>query len=159
MGDHNPTGEGAKEGINRRMFIQGVAGALGVGAIGTKVTAQGERINHGDNSNSVDGSRDGNAPQLEQYDVIEYGARSPHIDIKVDWEVSDPDGDLSSVLIQVLDDGNRIMDATRENLKGRTARNLNYLRINDVDDQSFEVRIGVTDEQGNTVSDSSTVTE
>jgi len=112
-----------------------------------------------DDSSTDDGSSGSGAPVVETYDVSEAGSMNPHADIIAKWNVSDPDGDLSSVLVQVLNSSGVVLAASRSSLDGSSAQDVDYFKIKRVDGQTFDVRLTVTDAQGNTATGAATVTE
>jgi len=84
---------------------------------------------------------------------------NPHADIIAKWNVSDPDGDLASVLVQVVNSSGVVLAASRSQLGADSAQDVDYFKIKRVDGQTFDVRLTVTDAQGNTASDVTSVTE
>jgi hypothetical protein len=98
-------------------------------------------------------------PVVDRYAVTEAGSPNPHADINVEWDVSDADGDLSQVLVQVRDSTGVVVDASRSRVSGETASNVDYFQIKKARGESFEVSISVTDAAGNEVTASRTVSE
>ena len=114
-----------------------------------------------DDSGSGDDSDSGGdgTPAIDRYEVSEAGSQNPHADILAEWDVSDPDGDLASVNVAVVDSTGGVVDETRTDVDGESAYDVNYFKVKNVDGQSFDVRTTVTDAQGNSTSATETVTE
>jgi hypothetical protein len=89
------------------------------------------------------------SPTIDTYEVTEAGSKNVDANILANWGVSDGDGDLSTVTVEVLDSGGAVVDATENGVSGATAYGVNYFRITDVDGQSFTVRATVADSTGN----------
>lgn len=123
-------------------------------------STDGDSTNDGSTDDSTDGdSTDSTSPVIEEYAVSEAGSMNPHADIIAKWNVSDPDGDLASVLVQVLNSSGVVLAASRSQLGSDSAQDVDYFKIKRVDGQTFDVRLTVTDAQGNTASDVTSVTE
>jgi len=102
---------------------------------------------NGDNGNG-DGDDNGevgdNDPAIETF-TINARSSGPWNRATVNWSVSDEDGDLASVVIQLLS-GNSILDSVTINVSGSSASGENELRSRSNPDS---VRLTVTDEKGN----------
>lgn len=109
---------------------------------------------------SDDDSTDTNtAPVIDRYDVSERGSPNPHADIVVDWAVSDADGDLARVLVQVADATGAIVDAKRTTVSGDAYSDVGYFRIKKARNESFDVTLTVTDSAGASTTATARVTE
>ena len=93
-----------------------------------------------------------NAPTIDTYNVSTRTS-GPWSRATVNWTVSDADGDLDTVLIEMLD-GNTVQDSSTINVSGSSASGETELRTRGSADS---VRITVTDEQGNSVSQSENI--
>lgn len=99
------------------------------------------------------------APSIDMFNVEEVISPNPHYEFNVDWEVSDDDGDLSSVelTLEDLEDGS--VDTETESISGSSASG-----TTDLVDQhesgvhDYNVTITVIDGEGNSVSETKTVT-
>ncbi|MFC7229647.1 hypothetical protein N0B31_19770 [Salinirubellus salinus] len=98
-------------------------------------------------------------PVVDRFSVTEGGSPNPHADITARWAVSDSDADLHWVLVQVLDQNDNVLDASRTVVSGDSASDFDYFRIKRADGQTFQVRIYAVDMAGNWTEDGDTVTE
>ncbi len=98
-------------------------------------------------------------PAIDQYDVLEVGSANLDANIVVEWGVSDADGDLSEVTVEVLDDSDSVVDSVTTSITGNVAYDVDYFVIEDVDGQTFSVQLTVTDSFGNQSTATETVRE
>ncbi len=104
-------------------------------------------------------SAGGTAPAVDSYVVTEAGSPNPHAEITADWSVSDADGDLSSVLVEVFDSTSARVDAASTNVSGSSAAGTDQFKIKKARNESFDVVLTVTDAAGETATATRTVTE
>lgn len=90
------------------------------------------------------------APVVEDYAVREAGSPNPHAEVTAEWTVSDADGDLASVSIEVIDWRGRVRDSTRTSVDGSRASGSDELRVKHARNETFDIRVTVTDEGGHT---------
>jgi len=98
-------------------------------------------------------------PSIDSYEVNESGSPNPHADITAEWSVSDSDGDLSWVLVQVIDSDGYVVDASKSNVSGSSVADVDYFKIKNVDGQTFDVQVMVEDATSNSASATKSVTE
>ena len=96
--------------------------------------------------------------KLADYTVTEAGSPNPHADITAEWTVSDADGDLASVDIDISESSETVSGVTWS-LSGATASDTDSFEIKQSDGQTFDVTLTVTDSSGNSESASTSVTE
>lgn len=99
------------------------------------------------------------SPSIDRYEVTEVDSPNPHVNITAEWEASDPDGDLATGVVDVLDSSGAVVESSRTSISGDVYYGVDYFEIKQVDGQTFEVRVTVTDAAGNTSSASRTVQE
>ena len=96
-------------------------------------------------------------PVIDDYVVTERGSPNPHAEITAGWAVSDADGDLDSVSIEVIDGRGRVRASTRTNVDGSRASGTDELRVKHARNERFDVRLTVTDGAGHAVAETETV--
>ncbi|WP_418284691.1 S8 family serine peptidase [Halorubrum sp. DTA46] len=96
-------------------------------------------------------------PVVDDYVVSEAGSPNPHAEITAKWAVSDADGDLDSVSVEVLDRRGRVRDSIRTNVAGSQASGIDELRVKHARNARFDVRLTVTDRNGHAVTETRTV--
>ena len=96
-------------------------------------------------------------PEIDAYAVRENGSPNPHAEITADWAVSDDDGDLESVLVEVRDGRGTVKASARTDVGGASDSGTDELRVKHARNATFDVRLTVTDEAGNSASRSRTV--
>ena len=96
-------------------------------------------------------------PVIDDYAVTEKGSPNPHAEITARWAVSDADGDLDSVLVEVVDGRGRVRDSVRTNVRGSKASGTDELRVKHARNARFDVRLTVTDRSGHAVAETRTV--
>ncbi|MFD1588332.1 hypothetical protein ACFR9U_15225 [Halorientalis brevis] len=99
------------------------------------------------------------APTIDRYEVVEVDSPNPDANIVVEWDVSDPDGDLASATVEVVNDSGTVVDSAETSISGDVAYGVDYFAIEDVDGQRFSVQLTVTDSSGNESSASESVQE
>jgi len=72
----------------------------------------------------------------------------------VDWTVSDDDGDLASVTSELLDSSGNVLDSDSSSVSGSSASGTHYVESKS---SASEIRLTVTDEAGNSTSDSKSI--
>ena len=113
--------------------------------------------NGGDNGDNGGGDDDSeetgdNDPYIENFDV-NTRTSGPWFRATVNWAVSDIDGDLDSVLIEMLD-GSTVIDSSAISVNGSSASGETELRTRGNADS---VRLTVTDGKGNSATDISSI--
>ncbi len=99
----------------------------------------------------------GVAPSINRFSVSEAGRSDPHADVTAVWTVSDADGDLESVAIEVVD-GNGTTQGVTWTLNGSTASDTDSFRVENGGGKDFDVTVTVTDESGRSASETESVT-
>ncbi|MFC7021037.1 MULTISPECIES: hypothetical protein [Haloarcula] len=97
-------------------------------------------------------------PVINRFNVSEAGRNNPHAEITVNWDVSDVDGDLDTVSLEIADDSGSVVRSTSWTFNGTS-------RASDTDEYRFKkgggvdytVSITVTDLAGNSVTDQTVV--
>jgi len=111
------------------------------------------------NGTQIDISAFDSSPSIDRYEVTEAGSKNPHANITTEWDVSDTDGNLSSVTVDVIDASGTIVDSATSSISGEVAYDVDYFELRHVDGETFTVRVTVTDTAGNEASTSETVQE
>lgn len=111
------------------------------------------------NGTQIDLSQFTSDPVIDRFDVSEVGSKNPHANIIAEWDVSDDDGDLSNVTVDVIDQSGATLDSSTTSVSGDVAYDVDYFELRHVDGQTFEVRITAADATGTTASSSQTVQE
>lgn len=96
-------------------------------------------------------------PVIDEYVVSEAGSPNPHADITAEWVVSDVDGDLDSVSVEVVDGRGRVRASARTNVSGSRASGSDKMRVKHARNERFDVRVTVTDANGHTATRVETV--
>jgi subtilisin family serine protease len=99
-----------------------------------------------------DGDNGDNDPVIDNFSVSTRTS-GPWFRATVNWSVSDEDGDLNSVVVEMLD-GSSVVDSASYNVSGSSASSETELRTRGSADS---VRITVTDNAGNSVSESQSI--
>lgn len=112
--------------------------------------------NVSDTGTTVSFTTDSNdsSPVINRLSVSEAGRPDPHAEVTVVWEVTDADGDLASVNIDIADS---VKGLTRT-LDGTSASDEDSFRIKEGDGETFDVTLTVTDSAGNSTSKTKSVT-
>ncbi|QLH80421.1 fibronectin type III domain-containing protein [Halosimplex pelagicum] len=98
-------------------------------------------------------------PAIEEFDLRPFRSPNPHLAFLASWSVADDDGDLESVTVEVIDDDGEVVDSATTDAAGVSHGGANYFRLKHVRDETFTVRLVVTDEGGERTTDTRTVTE
>lgn len=99
-------------------------------------------------------------PAVDAFTVTEAERPDPHVDITAEWAVSDADGDLASVTVSVVDaDSDAVVRETSTSVSGGSASGIDEFTIRNVDGETFEVVLTVTDGRGGETTTSRTVSE
>lgn len=107
---------------------------------------------------STDSSTSDSAPAIDSYSVSEAGSPNPHAEITADWSVSDADGNLDTVEVDVFDSSGRLVDSATTTVSGSSASGTDKFKIKHVDGQTFDVTLTVTDTKRDSSSETRTVT-
>jgi hypothetical protein len=99
----------------------------------------------------------GSAPTVSRFSVSEAGRPDPHAEITAVWDVSDADGDLAGVDIDVADSTGTVQ-SVNWSLYGSTASDTDTFRLKGGDSETFEVTLTVTDSAGQTATATRTLT-
>lgn len=102
----------------------------------------------GDGGDDDTGSPGDNDPAIDNISVNSYST-GPWARADVNWSVSDIDGDLASVTTELLS-GTNVVDSQTSSVSGSTASGLHELRTRG---SVSAVRVTVTDQNGNSVSE------
>lgn len=89
------------------------------------------------------------APLIDSYSVTEAGSPDPHCEITAEWSVSDADGDLEAVGIEVVDAAGSVVMESTTSVSGDSASGTDTLTLKHVRGQTFDVTVTVTDAAGN----------
>jgi subtilisin len=98
-------------------------------------------------------------PTVDRFEVVEAGSKNPHANITAEWDVSDADGDLSSVRVEAADSSGTVVDSATTSVSGDVAYDVDYFEIKHVRGETFDVTVTVTDAAGNSASATRTVQE
>ena len=99
------------------------------------------------------------APAIDAYTVSEAGSPNPFAEMTADWTVSDGDGNLDSVVVDVVDaDTGSVVDSSATNVSGSSASGSDSFKIKGRN-ESYDMVLTVTDGAGATDSATRTVTE
>jgi subtilisin len=90
-------------------------------------------------------SNTGSAPTIDSYEVSEAGSPNPHAEITADWTVGDADGDLDTVVIDVIDATGTVVDSTTNAVSGSTATGSDQFTVKQADGETFDVKLTVSD--------------
>lgn len=93
-----------------------------------------------------------NVPAIDTFNVSSRSS-GPWFRATINWTVSDVDGDLSSVVLELLD-GTTVVDSATISVSGSSASGENELRTRG---SASSVKLTVTDSNGNSVSDTRTL--
>lgn len=98
----------------------------------------------------------GSAPVINRFSVSEAGRPDPHAEVTALWDVTDTDGNLETVDIEVSD-SNGTVQGVSWTLSGSSAADTDSFKIKEGDGQSFDVTITVTDASGKSSSETKSV--
>lgn len=99
------------------------------------------------------------APLVDSYSVTEAGSPNPHCEITAEWSVSDADGDLETVGVEVVDAAGSVVDSTTTSVSGASADGADSFTVKHATDRTFDVVVAVTDAAGNSDGRTREVTE
>jgi len=110
------------------------------------------------NTISVTTDADGGAtaPSVDQLDVSDTSS-GPWTRFAVDWTVSDSDGDLDRVAIEMVDHSGTVVDSASTNVSGDNASGSDTLRERNGGGE-YDVTLTVTDAAGNSAAETVTIT-
>ncbi|WP_436923363.1 S8 family serine peptidase [Halosimplex amylolyticum] len=106
---------------------------------------------------TTSGGTGDNAPVVDSYSVTEAGSPNPHAEITADWAVSDADGDLDSVVVEVFDPSGAVVDSATSNVSGSSASGSDSFKIKQGGGTTYDVTLTVTDAAGNSTSETQSV--
>ncbi|AQL42606.1 hypothetical protein BV210_07740 [Halorientalis sp. IM1011] len=95
-------------------------------------------------------------PAVERLSIRDTSGPNPHVDLAVDWRVTDPDSDLATVRITVRDGSGRVVADTRS-VSGSSAAGSLGERIKHGSGADYSVTVRVTDAAGNTATETDTL--
>lgn len=96
-------------------------------------------------------SQGASTPRVSQFDVDDVSGTLSGAAFDATWAVADPDGDLSSVTVELLDGGTVVDSVSDSSLSGRTASGTFNLQHSTATlPAQYDLRITVTDAAGNT---------
>lgn len=98
------------------------------------------------------------APVIDVFEVSERGSRNPHAEINATWQVSDADGDLRQVAVEVRDADGTVRRSTSVGVSGESASGAPSFRIKKGGGATYDCVLEVTDAAGRTASRTRTVT-
>ncbi|PSP56341.1 serine protease [Halobacteriales archaeon QS_1_67_19] len=101
---------------------------------------------------TVDNTAD-SAPAIEQFALTD-DSNPAWTRYYVDWSVSDADGDLAEVTTELLDASGSVLDSASTAVSGSSASGTDYLESKS---SGSEIRLTVTDEAGNAITDSQSI--
>lgn len=96
-------------------------------------------------------------PAIETFDISEAGSPNPHAEIDVDWAVSDADGDLSTVSVQVDDADGAMVRFSRTAVGGASASGSESYKIKKGGGEVYDVTLRVKEDAGSGVSETKSV--
>ncbi len=99
------------------------------------------------------------APAVDSYSVTEAGSPNPHAEITAEWRVSDPDRDLDTVTVAVLDPSGTVVASSTTTASGGRDSGTDAFTVKHAKGRTFYVRVTVTDAVGNSDSGIRSVTE
>ncbi|WP_265110634.1 glycosyl hydrolase [Halosolutus halophilus] len=123
------------------------------------VTAESTDGIESDPSNTIGVTTDADgdsAPSVDQFAVSDTSA-GPWTKFAVEWTVSDPDGDMDLVEIEMIDDSGTVVDSTSTNVSGDSASGSDSVRERNGGGE-YDVTLTVTDEVGNSASETVIIT-
>lgn len=99
-------------------------------------------------------------PVIDNYSVSEVGSTDPHLEMDADWEVSDENGNLDTVILQLLHESGAIADAATIDVSGHSASSsTGGLSVEYVDGKEFRAVLTVVDTYGQSVSETQMISE
>ena len=110
---------------------------------------------HVENDGSGDGSTGGgdgtNAPVREQFDIADT-SNTNHAKYGIGWSISDPDGDLSEVTVELVDSSGTVVDSSTTDFTRADYRSGNaYLQRKDGAGSTYTIRLTARDAAGHAV--------
>lgn len=88
-------------------------------------------------------------PTVDTYTVGEDSPPNPHAEIYADWTVSDTEGELETVLIEVYADGGTSpLESATTSVDGTEASGSNSFKIKDGGGDAYRIELTVTDTSG-----------
>ena len=175
MNHGTSNGRDSESLLDRRSCLKLAGGLVGAGALGTAATGRIAGAESGDGSagygvgeyggggfgvgdgGGEDEQPSGAAPTVDGLDASESGAQNPHADVSLEWAVSDADGDLNSMKLDVSDGSNSVYSEWAT-LSGEAASGSSQFQIVDGASESYDVTLLVVDAAGNETTERDTVT-
>ncbi len=96
-------------------------------------------------------------PTVDALSGSDDSSPNPHADLAVDWQVSDADGDLSSVAVTVRDGNGRVVASETASVAGKSADGSLTETVKHGAGTEYDVALTVTDEAGATATDRTTI--
>ena len=143
-GDVSATVTGLEAGTDYEVRVTGSAsdGDRATGAVRTVTT-----------------DRAASAPAVDSFTTDQKRSPNPHLEFTADWDVSDADGDLDTVTVEVVDSDGRVVRTATTSVSGGSASGADSFKLKHVRNQRFTVRLTVTDESGHSTTETRTVAE
>lgn len=91
---------------------------------------------------------DQSEPSVDKLSIRDVSSADDEIELLIDWEVSDPDGDLDTVSM-LVSDGNSTIEWEDIPASGSTARGSQMVSVPADADTTYKVTVSVTDGAGN----------
>lgn len=89
------------------------------------------------------------APTIDRFGVSEAGKPDPHATISVHWRVSDGNGDLRQVAIEIRDPDGRLVESAVRTVDGATGTGSEEFDVKHGGGTVYDVALRVDDEAGN----------
>ncbi|GGO02307.1 hypothetical protein GCM10009030_36700 [Haloarcula pellucida] len=96
-------------------------------------------------------------PAVDSLSARDTSPPNPHVELDVDWRVSDVDGDLDSVTVTVRDGGGRTVESVTQSVAGSSAGGSLVASIKKGAGETYTVTVTVRDAAGETASESTSV--
>lgn len=87
-------------------------------------------------------------PVVDTFAVSERGSPNPHAEITVDWTVSDSDGDLDRVVVDVFNADGTKVESSVSDVSGASASSSEEFTIKHGGGETYDIALRVTDETG-----------
>ena len=91
---------------------------------------------------------DQSAPSVDKLSITDVSSTDSDLELLVDWEVSDPDGDLKTVSV-LISDGDSTLEWHDIPASGSTAHGSQALSVAADDEKTYKITVAVTNGAGN----------